>query len=77
MDWQEVRRSAEFFPHHECLITPRDVAIFSLSFLFFGNAKNLGTCEATKDRSSASFKNREKKKHLEEPSDWDSLRTAL
>ena len=31
----------------------RDVAIFSLSFFFFGQAKTLGIREATKDRSSA------------------------
>ena len=29
---------------------------FSLSFFFFGRAKNLGICEATKDRSGASSK---------------------
>ena len=46
--------------------TPRDVAIFSLSFLFFGLAKNLGICEATKDSSGASSRNREQKEHLEE-----------
>ena len=40
--------------------TPRDVAIFSLSFCFFGRAKNLGICEATKDHSGASSKNRSK-----------------
>ena len=49
---------------------------FSLSFLFFGCAKNLGICEAMKDRSGASSKNREKKEHLEEPSDWDSSHNA-
>ena len=43
--------------------TPRDVSIFSLSFFFFGHAKNLGICEATyvKDSSRASSKKREKK----------------
>ena len=46
--------------------TPRDVAIFSLSFFFFGHAKNLGICEATKDRSGASSRNREQKEPLEE-----------
>ena len=46
--------------------TPRDVAIFSLSIFFFGCAKDLGICEATKDRSYASSNNREKKEHLEE-----------
>ena len=30
-----------------------------------------------KDRSGASSRNREKKEHLEEPSDWDSLHVAL
>ena len=40
---------------------------------FFGRVKNLGICEATKDRSGASSRNREKKEHLEEPSDWDRL----
>ena len=43
---------------------------FSLSFLFFKRTKNLGICEATKDRSDASSKNREKKEHLEEPALW-------
>ena len=57
--------------------TPRDVAIFSLSFFFFGSAKNLGICESTKDRSGVSSRNREKKEHLEEPSDWFSLHVAL
>ena len=57
--------------------TPRNVIIFSLSFFFFGPAKKLGICEATKNRSSAFSKNREKKEHLEEPSDWDSLHAAL
>ena len=52
-------------------------ANFCLSFSFFGSAKNPGICEAVKDSSSAFSKNREKKEHLEEPSDWDSLRTAL
>ena len=37
----------------------------------------LGICEATKDRSGASSRNREKKEHLEEPSDWDRLHAAL
>ena len=46
--------------------TPRDVAIFSLSFFFFGWAKNLGICKTTSDRSSASSRNREKKEHLGE-----------
>ena len=46
--------------------TPRDVAIFSLSFFFFGHKKNLRICEATKDRNSASSRNREQKEHLEE-----------
>ena len=41
--------------------TPRDDAIFSLSFFFFGRAKNLGICEAVKDSSGASSKNSEKK----------------
>ena len=51
------------------------VVIFSLSLFFFGRTKNLGICEATKDSSGASSKNRLKKKegricglHLEEPS---------
>ena len=39
-------------------------AMLPFSFLFFGHAKNLGTCEATKDRSSESSKNREKTEHL-------------
>ena len=47
---------------------PRYVALFSLSFFFFGRAKNLGICEAAKDQSGTSSKNREKKEHLEEPS---------
>ena len=55
---------------HKWRPTPGNVAIFSLSFLFFGCAKNLGICEAMKDRSGASSRNREKKEHLEEPSDW-------
>ena len=54
---------------------PRDVAIFFLSFFFFGQAKNFGICEATKDRSDASSRNREKKEHLED-SDWDKLRAG-
>ena len=33
---------------------------FSLSFFFFGRAKNLGICEATKDSSGASSKKRDK-----------------
>ena len=41
--------------------TPRDVTIFSLYFLCFGCAKNLGICEAMKDGSSASSKKRERK----------------
>ena len=44
--------------------TSHDVAIFSPSFFFFGRAKNLGICEATKDRSSVSSKKREKKEPL-------------
>ena len=35
---------------------------FSLSF--FGCAKNLGICEAMRDRGGASSKNREKKEYL-------------
>ena len=41
--------------------TPHDVAIFSLSLFFFGRAKNLGICEATKDRSGASSRNRRRR----------------
>ena len=33
-------------------------------FSFFRCAKNLGICEATKNHSGASSKNREKKEHL-------------
>ena len=37
---------------------------FSLFLLFFfRHANNLGICEATKDRSDASSRNREKKDH--------------
>ena len=50
---------------------------FSFSFFFSGRTKNPGICEAMKDSSVASSKNREKKEHLEEPSDWDSLHAAL
>ena len=35
-------------------------------FLLFECTNNLGICEATKDRSGASSRNREKKEHLEE-----------
>ena len=42
-----------------------------LSFFCFACSKNLGICEATKDRSGASCRNREQKEHLEE------LQTAL
>ena len=42
------------------------VAIFSLSFFFFGHTKNLGICEATKDRSGSSSRNRKKEEPLEE-----------
>ena len=38
---------------------------FSL-FLLFRVLKNLGICEAVKDRSGASSRNREQKEHLEE-----------
>ena len=48
-------------------------SIFSLSFFFFGRTKNLGICEATKDGSGASYKNRERRLHLEEPLDWDKI----
>ena len=51
--------------------------IFSLSFFFIGRAKNLGICEAAKESSGASSKNREKKEHLEEPLDRDSLQKLL
>ena len=40
-------------------------------------SKNLGICEATEESSCASSKKREKKEHLKEPSNWDSLRAAL
>ena len=46
---------------------------FSLSFFYFGHTKYLGICEAVRVSSGASSKNREKKEHLEEPSNWDSL----
>ena len=48
-----------------------------LSFLFFRRTENLGICEAMKDCGGASSRNREKKEHLEEPSDWDRLCAAL
>ena len=41
--------------------TPRDGAIFLLSFLFFRRGMNLGIREATKYSSGASSKKREKK----------------
>ena len=44
---------------------------------FIGCAKNVGIRKAMKARSGASYKKREKKEHLEEPSDWDNLHTAL
>ena len=40
--------------------TSCDVTICSLSFFFFGHAKNLWIFEATKDSSGASSKEREK-----------------
>ena len=40
-------------------------------------AKNLGICEAMKDRSGSSSRNREKKEPLEEPSDGDRLQMLL
>ena len=43
-----------------------------LSFSFF-----LGLCEAAKDSSCASSKKNEKKEHLEEPSDLESLCMVL
>ena len=45
--------------------TPRDVTIFSVSFFFFGHAKNLGICE--EDRSGASSKTGKRR------SNWRSL----
>ena len=59
------------------LSTSRDVAIFSFSFLFFGRAKNLGTCEATKDHSGASSRKQGKEGASGGASDSDSLHTAL
>ena len=55
--------TSRFLPHRptKWRSTPCAVAIFSLSFFFFGRSKNLGICEATKDSSRASSKNREKK----------------
>ena len=44
------------FVDHKC--------IFSLSSFFFGCAKNLGICKATKDSSRASSKKRCMKEHL-------------
>ena len=49
---------------------------FSLPLLLFSLAKNFGIREATRDRSGASSRNREKKEHLED-SDWDKLRDVV
>ena len=57
--------------------TPRDVAIFSLSYFFFGRAKNLGICEATKDRSGASSRNREEKECFARCCDVTGLQMLL
>ena len=46
---------------------------FRVCIFFFGSTKNLGICEAAKDCSGASSKKREKKEHLEEPSDWTAF----
>ena len=79
-------RHSMFYPHvtisaaqaHESDDLHHTMSLFS-TFLssFFGRANNLGICEATKDSSGASSKKREKKEHLEEPSNRDSHRELL
>ena len=57
-------------------VMPCDVTIFTFFLLFQEESKNFGICEATKDRSGASSKDREKEEHVEEASDWDSQKDA-
>ena len=78
--WSRLTPTSRFLPPRPVKLTIYAMRCchFLFFFLLFGLAKNLGTCEATKDSSHASSKKRAfVELYSEEPSNWDSLRAAL